>query len=164
MTRSNVIRAAALLAITSASCALAADLPKEGSFDVTGCFTRVSNLIEYSKTHSATSFEQTGTSLSNPPGGLFDYESVRCVGMTSAFGGKNTLMSVCEAIDRDGDRRLTTFSLGSDGKVVREAVTGTGKYDGLETTSTYKVLGPFPVIKAGTSQFCNRQVGTYKMK
>jgi hypothetical protein len=25
-------------------------------------------------------------------------------------------------------------------------------------------LGPFPVIKAGTFQDCNRQTGTYKLK
>lgn len=164
MTVSKIIIIAALLAVTSAGSAFAADLPKEGSYDITSCFSRVSNLITFSKTHSAASFEQTGVSLSNPPGGLFDYESIRCVGMTASFDGKATLNSVCEAVDKDGDKRLTHFWVGSDGKISREAVTGTGKYEDMVTSGTYQVLGPFPVIKAGTSQFCNRQAGTYKLK
>jgi hypothetical protein len=44
------------------------------------------------------------------------------------------------------------------------SLAGTGKYDGMVTTGTYQVLGKFPVIKEGTSQFCNHQVGNYKLK
>ena len=71
---------------------------------------------------------------------------------------------VCEAIDTDGDKRLSYFSLGSDGKVTRENVTGTGKFEGMVATGTVKPLGPFPVVKAGTFQDCNHQTGTYKLK
>jgi hypothetical protein len=74
-------------------------------------------------------------------------------------------MTVCEAIDADGDKRLTYYSLAADGKVTREAVTGTGKYDGMVVSgSKYEPVGPFPTIKAGTSQSCNHQTGTYKLK
>ena len=31
-------------------------------------------------------------------------------------------------------------------------------------TTDYTALGPFPVIKEGTSQQCNHQTGTYKLK
>ena len=67
------------------------------------------------------------------------------------------------AIDRDGDKRLAFFTI-SDGKFVRENVTGTGKYEGMIAEGTVQPLGPFPTIKAGTFQNCNRQTGTYKLK
>jgi hypothetical protein len=84
--------------------------------------------------------------------------------MTAALGGKSTGSTVCEAIDADGDKRLSYFSLGSDGKVTREFIAGTGKYEGMVTVGTVEPLGPFPVIKAGTIQDCNHQTGTYKLK
>jgi hypothetical protein len=84
--------------------------------------------------------------------------------MNASLGEKNTGSTVCEASDKDGSKRLSYFSLGSDGKVTREFVVGTGKYEGMVTTGTVEPLGPFPVIKAGTFQDCNHQTGTYKLK
>ena len=73
-------------------------------------------------------------------------------------------MTVCEAIDTDGDKRLTYYSL-VDGKQTREVVAGTGKYDGMiADSSKIEPYGPFPTIKAGTFQDCNHQTGTYKLK
>ena len=84
--------------------------------------------------------------------------------MNSSLDGKITASTVCEAIDVDGDKRLTSFSTG-DGKVTRTFVLGTGKYEGMvNTTGTVEPLGPFPAIKAGTFQDCNHQTGTYKLK
>jgi hypothetical protein len=77
----------------------------------------------------------TGTSNSNPPGGIFDKNSFRCVGTNSSLGGKTTGMTVCEAIDADGDKRLTYYSLMPDGRVTREAIAGTGKYEGMVASS-----------------------------
>jgi hypothetical protein len=31
-------------------------------------------------------------------------------------------------------------------------------------TTAVQLMGPFPVIKPGTFQNCNRQTGTYKLK
>jgi hypothetical protein len=56
------------------------------------------------------------------------------------------------------------LSLGADGKMMRQDVAGTGKYEGLATSGAVAPLGPFPTIKDGTFQGCNRQTGTYKMK
>jgi len=149
---------------TSAPSAFAAELPKEGSYDFTACWSGVNNAVTFSKTHSATSYEITGVIRSTTPGGMFDKETFRCVGMDASLGGKNTGSTVCEATDADGNKRLTYFSLGSDGKVTREFVVGTGKYEGMVTTGIVQPLGPFPVIKAGTLQDCNHQTGTYKLK
>jgi hypothetical protein len=151
-------------AFTISGAATAQTFPKEGSFDFTACWSGVSNLIAFSKTHSAFSYEMTGSSRSNPPGGVFDKNTFRCVGMNASFDGKNTGSVTCEAIDPEGDKRLTYFSISSDGKITREQVAGTGKYEGGATTGTVQPLGPFPVIKAGMFQDCNHQKGTYKLK
>ncbi len=95
---------------------------------------------------------------------MFDKQSFRCVGMNASLDGKNTGTALCEGIDQDGHKRLTYFSVTSDGKVTREQVAGTGKYEGMVSSGTATPLGPFPVIKAGTFQDCNHQTGTYKMK
>jgi hypothetical protein len=156
--------ALALLIVASPFSAFAAELPKEGSYDYTSCWSGVNNVITFSKTHTASSFEMTGTNRSNPPGGIFDKNTFRCVGMNASLDGKITASTVCEATDVDGDKRLTYFSTG-DGKVTRTAVAGTGKYEGMVAAGTVvEPLGPFPAIKAGTFQDCNHQTGTYKLK
>jgi hypothetical protein len=136
----------ALMILASAP-AFAGELPKEGSYDFTSCWSGLGNDITFSKTHTASSYEMTGAIRSNPPGGIFDRETFRCVGINASLGGKNTSSTVCEATDADGNKRLTYFSLGSDGKVTREFVVGTGKYEGMVTTGTVEPLGPFPVSK-----------------
>jgi hypothetical protein len=143
--------------------AFAAELPKEGNFDFTACWSGTSNTISFSKTHTARSYEQTGSIRSNPPGGMFDKETFRCVGMGASLGGKITGSTVCEATDGDGNKRLSHFST-ADGKVTRETVAGTGKYDGMAMSATVEPLGPFPAVKEGTFQDCNHQTGTYKLK
>ena len=154
----------AFLVVTAVGSAFAADLPKEGSYDFTSCWSGVSNLVDFSKTHSAFSYEMTGSSRSNPPGGLGDKHTFRCVGMNRSFDGRAGGTAVCEAVDPDGDKRLTYFSFEGP-NTVREQVAGTGKYEGMVmSSSAVQLLGPFPVIKPGTFQDCNRQTGTYKFK
>jgi hypothetical protein len=155
---------AVMLAVVAVNSAVAADLPKEGTYDFTACWSGISNAIDFSKNHTASSYEMTGGIRSNPPGGLFDKESFRCVGITYALGGKNGGTVVCEALAGDGAKRLTFFSVAPDGEVVREHVAGTGKYEGFTSSGSVQPLGPFPVIKPGTFQDCNHQTGTYKMK
>ena len=154
----------ALLIIASPYSAFAAELTKEGSYDFISCSSGVNNVITFSKTHTASSSELTGTNRSNPPGGLFDKITYRCVGASDIFDEKQTASFVCEAIDVDGDKYLAKVSTG-DGKTTRTIVAGTGKYEGIVTTQlTFEQLGPFPTIKQGTSQSCNHQTGTYKLK
>jgi hypothetical protein len=153
-----------LLIFTSAPALFASELPKEGSYDYTACWSAVRNTIDFSKAHTASSYEMTGAIRSTVPAGMFDKQTFRCVGMNASLGGKNTGSTVCESIDADGDKRLTYFSLGSDGKTIREFVVGTGKYEGMVTSGTVQPLGPFPVVKAGMVQDCNHQTGTYKLK
>jgi hypothetical protein len=154
----------ALLIVASPIAALAGELPKEGNYDFISCSSGVYSAITFSKTHSASSYELTGTNRSNPPGGLFDKITFRCVGMNASLDGKVSASNVCEAIDVDGDKYLVKVSTG-DGRTTRTIIAGTGKYEGIVTTQTaFEQLGPFPTIKDGTSQNCNHQTGTYKLK
>lgn len=86
--RSHAI--ALLIAISATPSAFATELPKEGSYDYTACWSGVNNTITFSKTHTASSYEMTGSILSNPPGGMFDKNSFRCVGMNASLDGKFT--------------------------------------------------------------------------
>jgi hypothetical protein len=154
----------AFLILSSAPSALAAELPKEGRYEYTACWSGVNSAITFSKNYSASSYELTGTTRSNPAEGMFDKNTFRCVGMNASLDGKFTGTSICEAVDVDGDKRLAYFSLASDGSVTRENVAGTGKYEGMKMAGTVRPLGPFPVVKVGTFQDCNHQTGTYKLK
>ena len=163
MKRTLYLVTAALLAV--AATARAADLPNEGSYDFTGCWSGTSSMVAFSKTHWGLSYEMTGATRSNPPGGMFDKQSFRCVGTNARFDKQPHGNTICEAVDRDGHKRLTYFETGADGKIDRRFIAGTGKYEGMsETSGGIEQLGPFPTIKPGTFQNCNRQTGTYKLK
>ena len=56
-------------ALFGAAAVQAADLPKEGSYDFTACWSGTSSMVAFSKTHWGLSYEMTGATLSNPPGG-----------------------------------------------------------------------------------------------
>ena len=155
---------AALVVIASAGSALAADLPKEGTYDFIACQAGVVTPIAFSKEYQAFSYEQFGSALSKVPGGLFDKATFHCMGLRTRFNGKETNNTVCENILPDGEKTLSTFSLKADGTYDRQFVAGTGKYEGMISSGTTESLGPFPTIKAGTFQFCNHQTGTYKLK
>lgn len=68
--------------------AFASELPKEGNYDFTACWSGVSNPISFSKDHTASSYEMIGVTRSNPPGGMFDKHTFRCVGMNASLGEK----------------------------------------------------------------------------
>jgi hypothetical protein len=153
-----------LVTALAATLVLAAELPKDGMYDYTVCFTRESARIDYSKTHFAFSYEETGTAVGKNPGSLFDGEAVRCVGMTMSLDEKRTGGSLCEGVAKDGDRRLTRFWYDNEGKLQREQVSGTGKYEGMVTTGSVEPLGPPEEIKPGTVKFCHHATGTYKLK
>jgi hypothetical protein len=156
---------AAALVLAASAAAQAADLPKEGSYDFTACWSGTSGMVAFSKTHWGLSYEMTGATRSNPPGGMFDKQSFRCVGTNARFDKQPHGNAICEAVDRDGHKRLTYFETGADGKTDRRFIAGTGKYEGMsETSGSIEQLGPFPTIKPGTFQNCNRQTGTYKLK
>ena len=141
----------AVLLLVGVGGALAADLPKQGSYDITSCSSGVSSAIAFSKTHTASSFELTGTTRSNAPGGAFDMTTFRCVGMSSSIEGRNTGMNLCEVIDKDGDKYLVR-NTNEGPKSVLETLAGTGKYEGMVRTGTAESVGQFPTINQAPSR------------
>jgi hypothetical protein len=157
-------RAGLVVTLGISGAVVAQTLPKEGNYDFSSCWSGVANIVAFDKTHTAFSYEMTGTTQSSPAGTIFDKSTFRCVGMNYVFPGKPmTGTLVCEGIDAQGDKSLSHYVF--DGpNTVRTEIAGTGKYEGMVATGTAVSTGPFPVIKPGTFQSCNRQTGTYKLK
>ena len=76
------------LATAGAYAFAAVNLPKEGSYDAVSCWTGTATDIAVGKDHSAGSYEMVGTIITNPPGGLGDQNTFRCVGLRTMFKGK----------------------------------------------------------------------------
>lgn len=163
--RTTWIRGTVLLGALGACIGPAAGqgMPKEGAIDISTCWSGVSNTIAFSKTHAAQSFEFTGVTRTNPPGGAFDMRAFRCVGMVNAIEGKSPGYVTCESVDRDGDKYFTQYS-GEGAKYTGTVLAGTGKYEGMVASFSSESAGPFPVVKPGTFQNCSRQTGTYKLR
>jgi hypothetical protein len=143
--------------------AAAAEPPKEGTYEYTSCWAGTGSYIEFSKTHSGFSYEIVGTNRTNPPGGIFDMISFRCVGFSRNIEGKSSGVNLCEAVDKDGDKILAqNIAEGPTNK--NTAITGTGKYEGIVRSGISESLGVFPAPKPGSIQGCNHQTGTYKLK
>jgi hypothetical protein len=167
---SRIILACALAGILGVP-AKAAELSKEGKADITTCYTVTTNDIRFSKTHTATTYEIIGTNVSNPPGGLFDQQSFRCVGLNSIVDGKFSATTFCEGIDKDGDKILTRLIVGSSEGVGQDdthvgettVIAGTGKYEGMTRTGTMENY-PIRSAKPGITQRCGRGTYTYKLK
>ena len=155
-------------AITTAALALlgsaaAQTMPKEGTYDVTNCWSGTSREVAFSKTHNANGSELVGSTRSNPPGGPFDKVSFHCVSIGATIDGKTTGSYYCEAADKDGDKFMVRGATeGPKGKA--ETIAGTGKYEGMVRVGTSESAGPFPAVQPGAFTGCHRQTGTYKMK
>lgn len=154
------------LAACTASIASAAGLPKEGTYDFTTCWTRNVTRLEYGPGKAAWSYDERGTAVSEPRGGMFDGDAVNCVGATVSLDGKSHGNTACIATSPDGSTRLSRVWYAEDGKVQRETVAGTGRYDGMVTTGTITTVRPPPEPRAGTRtvEYCSRNTGTYKLR
>ena len=166
MQKLSILRPLATLAFaTTAACAFAAvNLPKEGNYDGISCWTGTASDLAFDKEHTANSYEMVGTVVSMIPGGLGEGSTFRCVGMNTSVKGRLGGGNMCEVTDPDGDKRLNAFRIEPDGKVTREMLGGTGKYEGMTMTNTVALMPPMKASKAGTFQGCNRQTGSYKLR
>jgi hypothetical protein len=140
-------------------------LPKEGQYEFTACQSGVFTPVGVSMTVNAASWEGTGSTMTTPPGGMFDRLAFQCVGYNTAFDGKAPVSSsACIAVDKDGDKIFSRFTPLGPGAWAREFVAGTGKYDGMAMSGKAVAVAAAPSAKPGTFQNCNRQTGTYKLK
>jgi hypothetical protein len=153
-------------AIALTNPAFSVDVPKEGSYDYTTCFTRNVTYMQFSPTQTAWSYNEHGTAVSDPRGGMFDGDEVQCLGMTALLDGKRAGHAACIAVTKDGAKRFSRVWYDAEGKLQRETIGGTGKYDGMVTTGTIQDVKASPDLQPGTQavEYCNRNVGTYKLK
>ena len=142
-----------------------AEMPKEGNYDFTACWSGTSNVTKFSENRLILANDFTGVIRATTPGGIFDGDTFHCTGIGMMVDGKlASETTFCAATDKEGNKRLARFT-NNDGTINREQLAGTGKYEGLALTPTaVKPLGPFPTAKPGTFQGCNQQTGTYKLK
>ena len=147
------------------SAASASELPKEGNYDFTACWSGTSNVTKFSENRLILANDFTGVIRATTPGGIFDGDTFHCVGLAMLVDGKPASETTfCAATDKEGNKRLARFT-NNDGTINREQLAGTGKYEGAMLTPTaVKPMGPFPTAKPGTFQGCNQQTGTYKLK
>jgi len=161
----NIHLAAMIFAISALQNAVWAQTqPKSGKFDYTACWTVSTNVMNPIDKVVATSYEMTGITRSAIPGDLFDNNTFHCIGLSTNFNGKQTNQNTCVSVDKDGDKRVGTFTVLEDGTTKRAQVAGTGKFDGMSQTTEATPYAAGHVVKPGTIQQCNRQTGTYTLK
>jgi len=140
----------------------AVTLPKEGSFDTHFCFSGTGEGMPLSDTAMAGSYRMYATVQSDPPGGAFDQTASQCIGIYHVVNGKTIESGYCNIVDADGDKYLVRYSGDfKTGKI--EAITGTGKYDGMTLQGEYRV-GRLPSTGSDRFYNCNRYSGKYKLR
>ncbi len=123
-TTKRAAMSAVMFAVLGFGAAGAADLPKEGNYDLTSCAAGTFNRLEFSKGYVASTFEHTGTNRSNLPGGFGDGNTFHCLGVQSNIEGKITATTFCESMDKDGDK-IFARSTSEDRKGTQETLAGT---------------------------------------
>ena len=135
-----IVASAFLASLTLGTAAIAADLPKEGTFK--GTFssygtaktTKVGDL-------ALTMFDETGPQLTD---GFADHMTVHCWGIGETANGTVTNQGYCAGIDPSGDTLAWKFSgeKSSQDKAMTGSATftaGTGKFVGVSSTSQFVV-------------------------
>lgn len=152
------------LALALSGAAIAAAPADEGSYEGTSCYVGQSTLLSGVEGHAAGSYETIGTAI-RTPGQLGYQSSIRCVGTFVASGGENANRGACVMADPDGDRMFFVFSRGASGPGQWRATGGTGKYQQIRAEGSYEdAVRPKVLAVAGRAQFCNREVGRWKLK
>jgi len=162
--RKFAIRGSLFLALCGVSTiGFGQSLAKEGNYDYMSCFSgEERGSISTDASHRAVLQDYTGSNRAAVPGTYLDGSSFHCIALVNSLGPRTARTSVCEAVDKDGDRTFTRFT--GDGVTAENVfIGGTGKYVGMERAGKAEYI-QFPVIQPGTFQTCVRQTGTYKLK
>lgn len=77
-----------------------------------------------------------------------DRGTFTCLGLGTSLGQKMTYDVVCEVVAPDGGKILSTFTRGHDGKITREMVAGTGRYEGIVASGIVEATGDVSNHKA----------------
>jgi hypothetical protein len=147
--------------------ALAADLPKEGTYRGTYSGVGTAKATPIGKERLLMTWDETGLQLSN---GLFDHTTLHCSGLADFTNGLGQGHGNCVSTDPVGDQIV--FSVGPEEKHALDQkswsgpvtfTTGTGKYTGISGGGTYvQHLNEFHALAEGTYVSYTTFEGSYK--
>jgi hypothetical protein len=148
--------------------AMAADLPKEGTFSGTASNFGTVKATPIGKERLLVMFDENGSVVSN---GLLDHTTVHCWGLGDFTNGTGQVHGYCVSMDPAGDQIVTNIA--SDGKFAADAksfngtatfTTGTGKYAGISGGYRIVLHGPeFRTAAEGTYVQYGKMEGSYKL-
>jgi hypothetical protein len=141
--------------------ALAADLPKEGTFDVTYTASgtaKVTSVI--GKERVLIAWDENGVGVGT---GLFDHATWHCFGVADISNGVlQATNGYCVGTDLAGDQIVAKLTGDSeDGSAT--LTTGTGKYAGISGGFKYLEGAKFRTATEGTYAHSNHTQGNYKL-
>jgi hypothetical protein len=148
------------------SVAMAADLPKEGTFSFTYYGAGTFKATPVGKERLLFAWDENALSLGN---GLFDHMTWHCWGIADTANRMNQYQGYCVATDPAGDQIVADVA--SDGKFPADAksfkgtgklTTGTGKYAGVNGSFTLVHHQEFRTAEGTFAQYIAMQ-GSYKL-
>ncbi len=144
--------------------AVAADPPKEGSFDGMTCYAGPQHVITDGKGTVGFSYDVVGTPMRKEGDPLF-HASAECVGSGTIVGAELMDSGLCIVTDADGDRFFSAYSRHNKEAGTWKVIAGTGKFEGMESSGTWApVLMPVKPARADMAQSCNKEAGHWKLK
>jgi hypothetical protein len=165
--RTSMLRAAALsAAMFLGSAAMAADLPKEGTFTYTYSSAGTFKATPVGKERLLLAWDENGLSVGS---GLVDHMTWHCWGLVDTAKGMTQVRGYCVGTDPAGDQIVGDVASdrpadAKSHKTAGKLTTGTGKYAGISGDLTFVCHGPeFRTAVEGTYvEYCPAQ-GSYKL-
>jgi hypothetical protein len=155
-------------AMAVGAAAMAADLPKEGTFSVTWSGAATFKATAIGKERLVFAWDENSLAVGT---GLFDHMTWHCFGLGDIANGMAQWNGYCVGTDTAGDQ--IAANVASDGKYAADAksfpglatlTTGTGKYAGISGSWKYVGHGPeFRTAAEGTYVEYGNLQGSYKL-
>jgi hypothetical protein len=147
--------------------AVAADLPKEGTFSGTYTATGTYKTTKIGDRRALQSFDENGVQVTN---GFADHTTFHCWGLQEAADGEAVEQGFCVATDPSGDLFATKFTLDrhklgvSGRKGTASFIGGTGKFTGVTGTIAVVLHGAEfrPLVEGTYVSYVNIE-GNYKL-
>jgi hypothetical protein len=147
--------------------AMAADLPKEGTFSGTYSAVGTTKVLPIGKERVLLTFDENGLSVGE---GLFNHWTWHCWGLGDFTNGMGGAHGYCVGTDPAGDQVAINFADEKhplDQKIVPGSftlTTGTGKYAGITGSATYEGdESAFRSPEGGPDFDHNTHRGSYKL-
>jgi hypothetical protein len=146
--------------------AMAADLPKEGTFSGTLSNFGTVKATPVGKERLLVMFDENGSVVSS---GLLDHTTVHCWGLGDYTNGVGQAHGYCVSMDPAGDQIVINIT--GDGRLDAKSfngtatfTTGTGKYAGISGGYTIILHGPeFRTAAEGTYVQYGKMEGSYTL-